>query len=153
MDFNYIWAMPKYSEFSTEPQTYYSWHVFVRRYFSLSFYLINLKFWHNIPRVVRRGAMTLLSVLPDLSMISWITILLNGKRQFLLTCKVSRYCTMLFFKCKRQYLLTLQGLHGSTSIIESNVRSIVYTSSESPFIARRVNRVPLCVRPTLPFSL
>ena len=38
--------------------------------------------------------------------IFWITILLNGKRQFLLTCKVSRYSTMLLFKCKMQYLLT-----------------------------------------------
>ena len=36
-----------------------------------------------------------------------ITILLNGKMQFLLTCyKVIRYRTMLLFKCKRQYLLT-----------------------------------------------
>ena len=40
----YIWAMSKYIEFSTELLTYYSWHVFVRRYFSLSFYLISLKF-------------------------------------------------------------------------------------------------------------
>ena len=68
---------------------------------TLSFYLINLKFWHNIPRVVRYTAMTQ-------SRIFWFTLLLNGKRQFLLTCKVSRYCTMLLFKCKRQYLLTCQ---------------------------------------------
>ena len=30
----------------------------------------------------------------------WITILLNGERQFLLTCKVNKYRTMLLFKCK-----------------------------------------------------
>ena len=30
-------------------------------------------------------------------------------------------------------------------MIGSNVGSIVYTSSDSPFIARRVNRVPLCL--------
>ena len=38
--------------------------------------------------------------------IFWITILLNGKSNFLLTCKMSRYRTMLILKCKRQYLLT-----------------------------------------------
>ena len=36
------------------------------------------------------------------------------------------------------------GLHGSRLIIGSNVGSIVYTSGYSPFIARRVSRVPLC---------
>ena len=72
--------------------------------------------------------------------------LLNGKRQFLLTCKVSRHCTMLLFKFKRQYLLTckVRRLHGSRPIIGSNVGSIVYTSGDSPFIARRVDSLPLC---------
>ena len=46
------------------------------------------------------------------------------------------------------YLLSEQilpfGLHGSRSLIGSNVGSIVYTSGDSPLIARKVNRVPLC---------
>ena len=41
--------------------TYYSWHVCVRRYFSLNFYLINMTFGHGIPRVLRYYAMTFLS--------------------------------------------------------------------------------------------
>ena len=53
--------MPKYIDFPTELQTYYSWHVFVRRYFSLSLYPINMKFGHDIPRVLRYSAMTFLS--------------------------------------------------------------------------------------------
>ena len=36
------------------------------------------------------------------------------------------------------------GLHGSGPIIGSNVGSIGDMSGDSPFIARRVNRVPLC---------
>ena len=36
------------------------------------------------------------------------------------------------------------GLHGSRPIIGSNIDSIVEMSGDSPFIARRVNRVPLC---------
>ena len=35
-------------------------------------------------------------------------------------------------------------LHGSRPIIGSNVCTMLYTSGDSPFIARRVNRVPLC---------
>ena len=35
------------------------------------------------------------------------------------------------------------GLHGSRPIIGSNFGSIVDMSGESPFIARRMNRVPL----------
>ena len=31
---NYIWAIPKYTELCPVPQTYYSVHVFVRRYLS-----------------------------------------------------------------------------------------------------------------------
>ena len=42
------------------------------------------------------------------------------------------------------------GLHGSGPIIGSNVCSIVYMSGDSPFIARRVNRVPLCPDPLHP---
>ena len=41
---------------------------------------------------------------------------------------------------KRQFLLTCLGLHGSRPMIGSNAGSIVYMSS---FIAMRVNRVPL----------
>ena len=36
------------------------------------------------------------------------------------------------------------GLHGSRPIIGSNIGSIVDISGDSPFIAKRVNRVPLC---------
>ena len=57
----------------------------------------------------------------------WIRLLLKGKRQFLLTCRVSRY-----------YLLTL---HGSTRPI---LGTMVYMAGDSPFIAWRVNRAPLC---------
>ena len=71
--------------------------------------------------------------------------------QFLLTCKVSRYCTILLFKCKRQYLLTckvsrycLLACTAVGLIIGSNVGSIVYMVGDSPSIARRVNRVPSC---------
>ena len=35
-------------------------------------------------------------------------------------------------------------MHGSWPIIGSNVGSIVDMLGDSPFIARRVNRVPLC---------
>ena len=35
-------------------------------------------------------------------------------------------------------------MNRSMPIIGSNVGSIVCTSGDSPFIARRVNRVPLC---------
>ena len=80
---------------------------FVRRYFSLIFYPIIMKFGHHIPRVVcykfSKTSIVFFRINPR---IFWITILLNGKRQFLLTCKMSRYRTMLFLKCKRQYLLT-----------------------------------------------
>ena len=36
------------------------------------------------------------------------------------------------------------GLHGSRPIIGSNIGSIVDMSGDSPFIARRVDSVPLC---------
>ena len=39
----------------------------------------------------------------------------------------------------------LFGLHSSRSIIGSNAGSIVYMSGDSPFIARTVNRLPLCL--------
>ena len=80
---------------------------FVRRYFSLNFYPIIMKFGLHIPRVVcyefSKTSIVFFRINPR---IFWITILLNGKRQFLLTCKMSRYRTMLLLKCKRQYLLT-----------------------------------------------
>ena len=53
-----------------------------------------------------------------------------GKRQFLLTCKLSRYYH--------------SALHDSMPIIGSNVGSMVCVASDSPFIARSVNSVPLC---------
>ena len=64
------------------------------------------------------------------------SLLLKGKRQILLTCKVSRY-----------YLL---ALYGSRPIIGTNVCTMVYMSGDSPFIARRANRVPLCPDRLLP---
>ena len=80
---------------------------FVRRYFSLIFYPIIMKFGHHIPRVVcyefSQTSIVFFRINPR---IFWITILLNGKRQFLLTCKMSRYRTMLLLECKRQYLLS-----------------------------------------------
>ena len=46
---------------SLDPDMHFGLEVkWLRRYFSLSFYLINLKFRQNIPRVVRRGAMAFL---------------------------------------------------------------------------------------------
>ena len=55
-------------------------------------------------------------------MIFCITMLLfKCKRQYLLTCKVSRYC--------------LFGLHSSRPMIGSNVGLIMYMSGDSPSIA------------------
>ena len=61
-------------------------------------------------------------VLPDLSRFFWITILLyKCKRQYLLTCKVSKYCTL--------------ALHGSRHIIATNVGLMMYMSGDSISIA------------------
>ena len=71
---------------------------FVRSYFFLSFYPINMEFRQHIHRVVKYTAMTFFyviqHVLPDLSRISWITAALQMQRQYLLTCKVSQYCLL-----------------------------------------------------------
>ena len=96
----------------------------MRRYFSLSSYSINMKFEHDIPRVVRYTAMTFLSH-PSCSSGS-VYFSKTGKRQFLLTCKVSRY-----------YLL---ALHDRWPILGT----MVYMAGDSPSIARRANRAPLC---------
>ena len=44
----------------------------------------------------------------------------------------------------------LHGLHSSWPIIGSNVGTMVYMAGDSPFIARRVNRRPLCPDPIHP---
>ena len=48
----------------------------------------------------------------------------------MLTYKLSRYC--------------LLALHAGMPILCTIVCTMVYMSGDSPFIARRVNRVPLC---------
>ena len=89
-----------------------------------------MTFGHDIPRVDRYTAMTFPSHSSYLSRIFWILILLNGKMQFLFTCKVSRY-----------YLM---ALHGSRPLLGTNVCTMAYVAGDSPLIARRVNIVPLC---------
>ena len=85
---------------------------FLQPYFSLSSYPINMKFGHDIPRVVRYTAVTFLSHPSCSSGFIWIRPLLKGKRQFLLTCKVSIY-----------YLL---ALHGSSSLVDKVIYCAFY---------------------------
>ena len=53
-----MWAMPKYTDLLSCSLNLLFCAGFVKSYFSLSFYLFNMEFGHNIPRIVRRGAMT-----------------------------------------------------------------------------------------------
>ena len=136
---------------------------FLRPYFSLSSHPINMKFGHDIPRVVRYTAMTFPSHPSCFYGFIWIRLLLKGKRQFLLTCKVSRYY-LLPLHGSRPMLGTMPSKHKTSTQcwintgppattlaqLRYNIGSmsracwVVYMTGDSPFIARRVNRAPLC---------
>ena len=107
-----------------------------------------MQFGHHISRVVcydfSKTSIVFFRINPK---IFWITILLNGKRHFLLTCKMSRYRTMLLLKCKRQYLLTCKVSRycllacTAVDLIGYIVGSML---GDPPFNAKMVIRVPVC---------
>ena len=139
------WGLLKWSlksEFwSMKSKIFYFW-------FLIYFWLTSVKIFSNVisPSVFIQSTWTEYSrrslvccydphVRSNLSRIFWITILLReSKMQYLLICKVSRYC--------------LLALHGSRPIIGTNVGSMMYMcrgfSIHSLNKNKRVNRVPLC---------
>ena len=95
------------------------------RFLTDAFHPINMEFGHHIPRVVRYSAIAFLSHLAYSSgfiqdFLDHYTAL-QRQRQYLLTCKVSKYCSL--------------ALHGSRPIIRTNVGLMMYMSGDSPFIA------------------
>ena len=97
---------------------------FVRSYFSLSFYPINMEFGHHIPRVVifcydfSKSSIMFFRIYPEFSG----SLYCSAKAKDSICSLVS------------EQILPF-GLHDSRPIIGSNVGSMMYILGDSPFIA------------------